>query len=236
MKIIYTNKGEEIFVDDEDYEELNSFTWYVLNNGYAMRTPRKGHHKRMLMHRLIMDCPNGMFVDHINHDKLDNQKQNLRICTRIENCQNKNVPANNTSGVVGVTWHEYTRNWEVGIKINKEHIYLGVFEDFDEAVKIRKEAEEKYYGEFRNVDMKIDEEVISNSRQKNTSRKTPIDRKPMPNNTSGVTGVTWRKRNNKWVAYIRVNTKKIHIGYYVNLEDAIKARKDAELKYYGRTA
>lgn len=60
-----------------------------------------------------------------------------------------------------------------------------------------------------------------------------MNRSMRSDNTSGVTGVYWCKSRNKWNAEIRINSKKINLGYFINKEDAIKARKRAEIKYFG---
>lgn len=83
MKVIKTASGEAIRVDDEDFNQLNSVKWYI-NNGYAYNK------KYGSMHRFIMSAPYGMVVDHINHDRHDNRKENLRIVTVHEN----NIKAN----------------------------------------------------------------------------------------------------------------------------------------------
>jgi pathogenesis-related transcriptional factor and ERF protein len=77
-------KGKSVKVDDDDYEKYNHLVWHLSDTGYAVR--RSG--KTVRLHRLIMDCPEGMVVDHLNGDTLDNRKCNLRICTQAENIKN----------------------------------------------------------------------------------------------------------------------------------------------------
>lgn len=77
-------KGKSTKVDDDDYEKYNHLVWHLSDTGYAVR--KSG--KTVRLHRLIMDCPEGMVVDHLNGDKLDNHKSNLRICTQSENAKN----------------------------------------------------------------------------------------------------------------------------------------------------
>ena len=78
----------------------------------------------------------------------DNRKSNLRKTTTSDNIKNVGVRANNTSGVTGVQWKPRDNVWEAWITIMYNKIYLGRFNSFDDAVKARKEAEEKYFGEF----------------------------------------------------------------------------------------
>lgn len=77
-------KGKSTKVDDDDYEKYNHLVWHLSDTGYAVR--KSG--KTVRLHRLIMDCPEGMVIDHLNGDKLDNRKSNLRICTQSENAKN----------------------------------------------------------------------------------------------------------------------------------------------------
>ena len=92
-------------------------------------------------------------VDHKIHPprnelKIDNRKNNLRIATVSKNGMNRSLNTNNTSGVTGVHWHIRTERWEASIGYSGKLIHLGQYDDFNDAVKARKDAEEKYYGEF----------------------------------------------------------------------------------------
>ena len=87
-------------------------------------------------------------VDHINHNTFDNRKSRLRVATTSQNAMNRTKGSNNTSGVTGVVWVKNRNNWKAEIKINDETIYLGSYDKFEDAVKARKEAEDKYFGEW----------------------------------------------------------------------------------------
>lgn len=101
------------------------------------------------MHRLIMHVNDtNAHVDHINHKTFDNRKSNLRICTAAENNWNVEKRIDNSSGYPGVSWHKRDLCWEVHIQVHKQQIYLGRFNDFEDAVNARKTAEEKYFKEF----------------------------------------------------------------------------------------
>lgn len=237
MKIIYTSKGEKIFVDDEDYEWLNQYNW-CLSRGYASRARWLSDgdaSKIIMMHRQIMGAKKGELVDHIDRNRKNNQRSNLRICSYAENARNHKVLKCNKSGVTGVRWDEPNQKWIVIITVNKESLYLGLYSSFEEAVEVRKEAEVKYFGEFRAIDLYIDEDVINNSMLKAPVERLPIDRKNRQNNTSGIMGICWDKKSQKWKTYIRVDKKVVYLGLYSDLEEAKKIRTEAELKYYGRT-
>ena len=106
-------------------------------------------YKRYQAHRIIWEMhygpiPEGMEIDHIWHNKLDNRIENLRLVTPVENSKNKSRNKNNISGVTGVSWNKRDNKWTVYIGVNGKNKYLGSFSDFKEAVDVRKHAELKY--------------------------------------------------------------------------------------------
>ena len=97
------------------------------------------------MHRFIMNFPKGKYVDHINHNTLDNRKCNLRICNNADNLRNGKIRTNNKSGYNGICFDKNRNKWLVGIKVNYKRIFLGRYDKIEDAIKARKEAEEKYF-------------------------------------------------------------------------------------------
>lgn len=139
----YTSSGEEFYFDLEDYEKIKKYTWNIAD-GYVVSDSYKATTR---FHRLIMNCDDRKFdIDHINHNTTDNRKSNLRIVTRSQNQMNTILRKNNTSGVKGVI--RQNNKWTASIQINKSRKHLGTFENFEEAVKVRKEAEKIYFGEY----------------------------------------------------------------------------------------
>jgi hypothetical protein len=98
------------------------------------------------MHRVILNAPKGLMVDHINHDTLDNRKENLRIVTNQQNTFNQKLK-NHSSKYKGVTWNSNSEKWCARIRHNKP-IYLGLFKDEKEAGMAYNEGAKKYFGEF----------------------------------------------------------------------------------------
>ena len=145
----YTSKGEEFYFDLKDYEKIKYYSWYKNNKGYIMAHDLSNSEKIVQMHRLIMNCPDNMEVDHIYHINHDNRKSELRITTESQNSMNKGLKSNNSSGVTGVYYSNREEKWKAFIGINGEEIHLGTFNNFNDAVKIRKQAETKYFGEYR---------------------------------------------------------------------------------------
>lgn len=97
------------------------------------------------------DKDNYYVVDHINQNKLDNRKENLRICKQRNNMANSNLSKANTSGYKGVYWSNKKNKWYAKIGYKNNTIHLGYFNNIQEAFKTRLEAEEIYFGEYKNV-------------------------------------------------------------------------------------
>lgn len=134
MKEISLTKGFTAIVDDDVYDCVNSYSWYYLN-GYAVRDFRvDGKRKHTKMHRFIYelkhgDIKDGMIIDHINRDKLDNMVENLRIVTKQENNTNKSKRKNTSSKYVGVSKNKKSGNWVVEIRKNSKREYCASFTD-----------------------------------------------------------------------------------------------------------
>ena len=150
--ILYNRQYEEIartLIDLEDIDRVKNYKWYLHDNGYVI-TDIKSTKKHVRLHRFIMDCPDGMVVDHINHNPLDNRKDNLRVCTQQQNMMNQSKRKDNTSGITGVHWVEGKRRkkWVARITVNKKQKTLGYYNTKEEAIEARKQAEIEYFGEF----------------------------------------------------------------------------------------
>ena len=131
----------------EDYDKIKDYCWLINKNGYVIS---RENYKEIQMHRVIMNCPVDMVVDH-KHGKEtrnDNRKNNLRIATYSNNACNHKIYKDSTSGVTGVNWNKRANKWRARISVNYKRINLGDFVNFEDAVKARKKAEEKYFGEW----------------------------------------------------------------------------------------
>lgn len=146
MKTIELTQGRVAIVDDDDYEYLNKFAWRVKSYkglSYAVRNHLvDGKRVSQGMHRLILNACNGHYVDHINHNTLDNRKFNLRIVNASENSRNMLIPSTNNSGFCGV--RKERNKWRAQIKVKGKKIHIGCFDSFDEAKKERIKANIKY--------------------------------------------------------------------------------------------
>ena len=145
--ILYDRQSNEkcrAIIDLDDVDKVKDIRWSF--DGRYVRSSNK----KIKLHRFVIDAPKNKIIDHINHNVLDNRKNNLRICTQNDNVKNKSKQINNTSGVTGVSWYKKYEKWRVRIQVNNKDILIGYFDDKEEAIKARKEAEIKYFGEFRN--------------------------------------------------------------------------------------
>jgi hypothetical protein len=149
VKSIPVHGGNFAVVDDEDYERLVQHGWYLNSKGYAKTTKKAGmdfDSTEVFMHRLILGVPKDVYVDHINMNKLDNRKANLRKCTQSENKRNCKLRTDNTSGKKGV--HHTRLGWRARIQLNGRRIHLGYFPTAEEAAQAYDRAAETLHGEF----------------------------------------------------------------------------------------
>ena len=143
------NSDYYAFVDDDDYERLSKHTWnahfYDDDIVYAT-TNIKG--KMVSMSRYIMDAQKGTHVDHINHDTLDNRKENLRICTPSQNIWNSRKRKYSSSIWKGVSLNKRSMKWIASICVKGKRISLGSFEYERDAAKAYDKAAILYFGEY----------------------------------------------------------------------------------------
>lgn len=156
MKTINLSQGKVAWVDDADYEWLNQWKWYTYKGKYtyyvARHTSRKDKPRKLiLMHRFILNTPKGMDVDHRNHNGLDNQRHNIRTCTRRQNLCNK-TPSSK-SGFLGVRYVPVNNNYSATINVNKRRIFLGVFKTDTEAAIAYNKAAKIHHEGFANFNI-----------------------------------------------------------------------------------
>lgn len=141
-----TNTNKEFYFDLEDYDKIKDYCWLENPYGYIVSSTIK---PTPLMHRIVMNAVDGKIkVDHINHNRADNRKFNLRKVTQRENRRNTSISKSNTSGIIGVSWRKEINKWQAYIGINDKHLYLGSFANKQDAIRCRLEAEAKYGGKY----------------------------------------------------------------------------------------
>lgn len=148
MKEIKLTQNKVALVDDEDYEYINQWKWYY-SHGYAIRhiqINKKQH--TITMPRIILNTPIEFDIDHINNNKLDNRKENLRSCIHYQNSANRNIQRNNKSGFRGVFWVKDRCKWLAYINHLGKHLHLGYFDNIMDAKTKRDEKAKEIFGEF----------------------------------------------------------------------------------------
>lgn len=146
MKKIYLSgqrgKGMFSLVDDDDYERAIKHSWCLdYGAGYAMS---RVNYKNVRLHRFVMGAKTGQIVDHINRDKLDNRKSNLRFVNTSINMMNTGLIKTNTSGYKGVSWNSKDKRWVAQVKQNYKNIRLGAFINKEDAIRARSAWDNNY--------------------------------------------------------------------------------------------
>lgn len=141
-----TSSGKMFKFDIEDFDKVKQYSW-SFTNGYVMAYD-KNLKKNIYLHQLIMNrigVDDGLVVDHIDRNKSNNRRNNLRIVTYQDNSRNCSLSKRNTSGITGVTWNSGKDKWQSTICIKGKLKMLGMSKDLDFAIELRKKAEEDFF-------------------------------------------------------------------------------------------
>ncbi len=151
MKEIPLTQGKFAIVDDKDYDWLSKWKW-CYNSGYAVRMSPgvNGKQRKILMHREILQTLKGTETDHINGDRLDNRRYNLRVCTHSQNMMNQRK-TRGCSRFKGVHWHKAHKKWHAKIKKERKNQHIGYFDVEDNAALAYNEAATELFGEFASL-------------------------------------------------------------------------------------
>lgn len=142
-------RGLSALVSDADYAWLSRWKWMVVGAGYAGRFEGPKASRRLVyMHRAILNAQSGEQVDHLNGDRLDNRRDNLRLVSNTQNQQNKKKPSHNVSGYKGVCWHKGIGKWHARITVNGQRIHLGYFREVQTAARLYDAAARFFFGEY----------------------------------------------------------------------------------------
>lgn len=161
MREVPLTQGKSALVDDQDYPAVSKHKWWLGPRGrYACRQVGR---RTIYMHCDILDKPDGMEIDHINNDTLDNRRENLRICDHKTNRANSKLSSNNTSGYKGVVYSKRYGNWSAKLKINGKAVHLGTFDSPESAAKAYDNYALKVWGEYANPNGVIHEVPLTGS-------------------------------------------------------------------------
>ena len=146
----YTKKGEEFYVDEEDYDLVKEYKWFIDQNGYVVAHPNDNVF--IYMHRLIMGlkADDDRVVDHIRGDGTtnDNRRINLRVAIHSQNQMNRKIQSNNKSCVTGVWYSNTKKRWMAEIMADGKKYCLGQYATMNEATTVRREAENIIHGDY----------------------------------------------------------------------------------------
>lgn len=207
-------------IDTEDLPKLQGHKWYQ-HMGYARA---RGTDGEIHLSHVILPCPEGYFVDHINRDKLDNRKSNLRIATRSENNANRRSFKNSTSQYKGVHWNKKSSLWEAAIRKEGKQVSLGMYESELAAASAYNDYARKLWGDFA---------VLNDIKEVDYKRMRRFRKTSKAH--SRFLGVS-RHVNGKWVSRLTMNGKRKTVGYFNSEEEAAEAFNKVYVDYTGKEA
>lgn len=148
MKIILLGGGQITLVDDEDYDALNKYEWFFDGSYATRRIVEDGKYVKIYMHRVILKTPKDKLTAHLNQDKLDNRKENLRVCDKSQNTANKPKLSNSTNKYKGIKKQQLANSWMARITVNGTTLHLGTYKTPELAAQAYNNAAMEYFGEF----------------------------------------------------------------------------------------
>ena len=137
MQTLQLPQNRYATIDDDDYEELSKYKWWLDGKGYVQTKVKR---KNITLHQMILGKRKGFEIDHINHDKLDNRKTNLRHCTVSQNQMNRKVK--------GYCYNKVAKKFQAYIQVYGKVVSLGYFIKKEDAIVARKQGEQKYFKEY----------------------------------------------------------------------------------------
>lgn len=155
MATIPLTKGQVAIVDPEDQEEIGRHKWCVHSQGYAVRRlGGRADTRIVFMHRELLDAPDGSEIDHVNGNRLDNRRGNLRFATRSRQMGNTRKRTGPTSSrYKGVSWHKAAGKWTAQMGANGKRGYLGLFATEEAAAIAYNRAAQSAFGEFARINV-----------------------------------------------------------------------------------
>lgn len=145
-------QGQFTFLDDDDCAWLSQWRWRLNSKGYAIRSYRvHGREIVVCMHRLILNAQPGQYVDHIDQNRLNNVRSNLRLCTQSQNLANRGLHRNNSTGFKEVTFQH--GKWHARIQLDERTYHLGFHDDLKTAALVYDFAARLFFGEFARLNL-----------------------------------------------------------------------------------
>jgi hypothetical protein len=164
-KIMLT-RGKYAIVDVEDFQKLSQYDWHLFETKGKYYAVKLNEGIIQFMHRVVMNAPKGKIVDHWNREGLDNRKSNLRIATHSQNNCNRGRSKNCRSKYRGVYLHKKSGKWAAAIKFENKRIFLGLFDNEEDAARAYDKAAKIYHGEFAVLNFNEDSHEDTKARNK----------------------------------------------------------------------
>lgn len=151
---VFFNDGTFFIIDSNDFELVSKYTWFKSKRGYPVahfsRKSPQGH-KTFSLHRYLFNFPPSGTIDHIDRDKMNNRRNNLRLCTQQQNSFNQSLRVTNSSGYTGVSINKATGMFEAYIHYKGKKKYLGLYTTAEEAAVVRDKEALKIFGKYANL-------------------------------------------------------------------------------------
>lgn len=236
MPEIKLTKGYSTIVSVEDYEWLMQWPWHSRVTHHqrrdyvcATRNGPSGTRTTITMSRVIVErmigahIPEGCEVDHINGNPLDNRRENLRVVTKGQNCQNRKV-RRRESGIKGVSFHRGAGKWRATITYSRKLMSLGLYETEEMAAAVHDLATRFYYGAHSETNFsQNDPRTIKDMNFPDWAEQHKISLQ----GSSRFRGVGWHQECRKWRARVIFKHKEYHLGLYDSEIEAARAVNDA---------
>lgn len=222
FKIFRKNKEYSVLIDEKDLEKVNKYKWFLDTKlyVYAHRKNSKGKDSTIKLHRLIMNCPKGKEVDHINHNTLDNRRKNLRICTHTENMSNSPKGKGKSSKFKCVQYRPNCKlKWEARFSQQGKYKRIGLFSTEIIAAIAYDIYCKKIQKDFANTNKNIFGKYYSI--QEYQQALIELKRQQDKQKASKFKGVT-TKNKRKWLARICINKKWVYLGAFQTEKEAAK--------------
>lgn len=239
VKEIPLQNGMVALVDDEDFESVNQFNWYVTGiteTNFNVETTMRIDDKRKsvsLQRYVSVDLKDKEIIIFKDKNPLNCQKNNLIVANIRAKSLSKRGVRNSSSKYKGVSWFKNLNKWVAKIRVNGKDKHLGYFVDEDKAAEAYNEAAKIYFGElgYLNV-IGEDNSAISIT----TKQNIRVSRKPKKQTTSSYKGVHWRTERSKWIATIIKDKKSYWLGQFDSEEQAAKAYDKKAYELHGDKA
>ncbi len=233
-------RGNFALVDDDMYDHLMQWTWHIRNGGYAAHPYReagRGSKQRLiLMHRLVNNTPDGLFTDHINGNKLDNRRENLRTVTLTTSAWNVGMKPTNTSGYSGVTWWERDRKWTAQVMHNRRMHRIGYFDTKEHAALAYNVAAQELKGPYARLNV-VPHESLSLADQEAFVACWTATRHSPRGSRSGFRGVIRHGTSGRlWRARISKDGMRYELGTFPTRDEAAAAYNTKAQELFGGRA